>query len=94
MPNLDIKKLNEKLLIVTMDKSVLSKVAQIASDTLGSSFVNEDILDNEINLCAKINEKIFEYIEIFYNRQRLHSSNGYMSPSEFEDKMLRLEMVS
>ena len=39
-------------------------------------------------------EKIFEYIEIFYNRQRLHSSNGYMSPSEFEDKMLRLEMVS
>ena len=39
-------------------------------------------------------EKIFEYIEIFYNRQRLHSSNGYMSPSEFEDKMLRFEMVS
>ena len=38
-------------------------------------------------------EKIFEYIEIFYNRQRLHSSNGYMSPTEFEDKMLRLEMV-
>ncbi|MFX4233601.1 IS3 family transposase [Aliarcobacter butzleri] len=37
------------------------------------------------------NEKIFEYIEIFYNRQRLHSSNGYISPTEFEDKMLRLE---
>src|SRR5574344_2189291 len=43
---------------------------------------------------SQANEKIFEYIEIFYNRQRLHSSNGYMSPSEFEDKMLRLEMVS
>ncbi len=41
-----------------------------------------------------IHEKIFEYIEIFYNRQRLHSSNNYMSPSEFEEKMLRLEMVS
>ena len=40
------------------------------------------------------NEKIFEYIEIFYNRQRLHSSNEYMSPTEFEDKMLHLEMVS
>ena len=39
-------------------------------------------------------ENIFEYIEIFYNRQRLHSSNGYMSSSEFEDKMLRFEMVS
>ena len=43
---------------------------------------------------SQANEKIFEYIEIFYNRQRLHSSNGYMSPSEFKDKMLRLEMVS
>ena len=39
------------------------------------------------------NEKIFEYIEIFYNRQRMHSSNNYMSPNEYEEKMLRLEMV-
>lgn len=29
---------------------------------------------------------IFEYIEIFYNRQRLHSSLNYLSPSEFELK--------
>ncbi len=35
-----------------------------------------------------------EYIEIFYNRQRLHSYNNYMSPLEFEEKMLHLEMAS
>ena len=27
---------------------------------------------------------IFEYIEVFYNRQRLHSSIGYLSPEMFE----------
>jgi len=32
---------------------------------------------------------IFEYIEIFYNRQRLHSALNYLSPVEFEEKNLR-----
>lgn len=29
---------------------------------------------------------IFEYVEIFYNRQRIHSTLGYLSPLEFEQK--------
>lgn len=27
---------------------------------------------------------IFEYIEVFYNRSRIHSANDYLSPAEFE----------
>jgi putative transposase len=27
---------------------------------------------------------IFEYVEVFYNRQRRHSALGYMSPEQYE----------
>lgn len=32
--------------------------------------------------CAKA--QVFDYIEVYYNRQRLHSTLGYVSPEEFE----------
>ena len=47
----------------------------------------------EFETKAQANEKIFEYIEVFYNRQRMHSSNNYLSPVEFEAKMLLMEIV-
>ena len=32
---------------------------------------------------------IFEYIEVFYNRKRLHSTNGYMAPAVFEERRVK-----
>lgn len=29
---------------------------------------------------------VFEYVEIFYNRKRLHQSNGYITPADYYDK--------
>jgi putative transposase len=29
-------------------------------------------------------QSVFEYIEVFYNRERLHSANGYLSPVDYE----------
>lgn len=34
--------------------------------------------------------KIFEWIEVFYNRKRIHSALGYLSPVCFEEKYLAL----
>jgi putative transposase len=35
---------------------------------------------------AQARTAIFEYIEVFYNRQRLHSALGYLSPEQFEQQ--------
>lgn len=34
---------------------------------------------------AEARHAIFEFVEVFYNRQRLHSSLRYLTPSEYED---------
>jgi len=33
---------------------------------------------------ARAKEEVFDYIEVFYNGQRRHSSLGYLSPADFE----------
>lgn len=35
---------------------------------------------------------IFEYIEVWYNRERRHSSIGYMSPADYEQKLILQRM--
>lgn len=34
---------------------------------------------------AAARQAVFEYVEVFYNRQRLHSALGYRSPAEYEE---------
>jgi putative transposase len=37
--------------------------------------------------CAQARTTIFEYLEVWYNRQRLHSTLGYHSPVDFEQNL-------
>ena len=47
--------------------------------------LKEELVYNVVFLTRdSARQAIFEYIEAFYNRRRLHSSIGYMSPIEFE----------
>jgi putative transposase len=34
-------------------------------------------------------DKLFDYIEVFYNRSRIHSATGYLAPAEYEAKFQR-----
>ncbi|RKX17271.1 MAG: IS3 family transposase, partial [Candidatus Zixiibacteriota bacterium] len=44
-----------------------------------------ELIYNEIFITRKdVKSKIFDYIELFYNRKRRHSSLGSKSPIEFE----------
>jgi transposase InsO family protein len=36
---------------------------------------------------AEARRGIFGYIEVWYNRQRRHSSLGYKSPAEYEEQL-------
>ena len=36
----------------------------------------------------KAREQVFEYIEVYYNRKRLYSTLGYLSPVEFEARQV------
>jgi transposase InsO family protein len=48
--------------------------------TLKTELVNHENYETREQARASI----FEYIEVFYNRQRLHSALGYVSPEQFE----------
>lgn len=48
------------------------------------SFKVEAVQSEEFGSRMAMREAVFEYIEVYYNRQRLHSSLGYMSPEQFE----------
>lgn len=34
-----------------------------------------------------LRQQLFEYIEVDYNRQRRHSSSGYLSPMDYEQEI-------
>ena len=36
---------------------------------------------------AQARAAVFEWIEVFYNRERFHSALGYQSPVDFETKL-------
>lgn len=49
-----------------------------------STLKNELVHDQDFWTHEAAQSAVFEFIEVFYNRQRLHQTMGYVSPVQFE----------
>ena len=49
-----------------------------------STLKNELVHEREYHTREEVQADVFEFIEVFYNRQRLHQTLGYVSPVQFE----------
>ena len=72
-------------------KQSMSRRANCWDNAVSESFFHT--LKTELVYCCKFKTReeakavIFEYIEVFYNRKRMHSANNYLSPNEYEIAM-------
>ena len=59
-----------------------------AMESFWSTLKTEWLQDKDFHTQQEAELAIFDYIETFYNPQRLHSALGYQSPVDFEMELL------
>ncbi len=68
----------------------MSRKGECLDNAVAESFFgtlkNELVHDEDYKTRPQAKQSIFDYVEIFYNRQRRHAFLDYMTPAEFEDK--------
>jgi transposase InsO family protein len=70
----------------------MSRVGLALDNAISESFVStlkSEIWVSRYTTRLAARASVFEFIELFYNRVRRHSSLGYLSPSEYEQSILR-----
>jgi putative transposase len=58
------------------------------TESFFATLKKELVRDSEWKTREEARSDIFEWIEVWYNRQRRHSSIGYLSPAEYEKRIL------
>ena len=80
----------QKQLEVNQLRCSMSRKGECLDNAVAESFFgslkNERVYHEDYRTRAQARQSIFEYIEVFYNRQRRHSFLNYMTPAEFEMK--------
>jgi putative transposase len=61
--------------------------ANAVAESFFSSLKLECIYRRALPTRAHARRAVFDYIEVFFNRRRLHSAIGYLSPADYENKI-------
>jgi len=56
------------------------------AESFFKSLKSEWLYDEIFKCRQEANNELFEYIEVFYNRRRIHSAIGYETPADYELK--------
>ena len=64
------------------------------AESFFSTLKIEEVFQQKYKTKAEARQCIFEYIAVYYNRQRSHSFLDYLSPVEYELAMLRKANVA
>jgi putative transposase len=56
------------------------------AESFFSNLKNELVHHCDFQTREEAKAAIFAYIELFYNRHRIHQALGYVSPQQFEDQ--------
>jgi putative transposase len=64
------------------------------SESFFASLKKETVYGKIYKNQQKAKMDVFEYIEVFYNKKRLHSTLGNMSPRDYENKYLDLQKAA
>jgi len=65
----------------------MSRKGNCWDNSVSESFfhtVKTELVHHQRQTRGEAKQDIFEYIEVFYNRERLHSANGYRPPVDYE----------
>jgi putative transposase len=79
----------ESRLVEAKIQMSMSRVGNCYDNAVAESFfgtLKAECVTSQFATHALARTAIFEYIEVWYNRQRLHSTLGYLSPAEFEQQ--------
>jgi putative transposase len=79
-------------------RSSMGSVGDCFDNALAESFFAtlecELLARRAFSMHAEARSALFDFIEVFYNRQRRHSALGYLSPDTFERRFLHSPVVA